>query len=82
MKNNKLPLGLACLFLFIPAPTLIFNSFKHLAEKGYIRVLDSNVSGISADVLLMAMIAVSLSLFIFSLRELGNCFIQQNISDY
>ncbi len=80
MKNSKFHLGLACLFLFIPAPTLIYNSFKHLDEKGYIRVLDSNVSGISADLLLMAMIAISISLFVFSLRELGNSFIQQNIN--
>jgi len=82
IKNNNLPLGLASLFLFIPAPTLIFNSFKHLDEKGYIRVFDSSVSGISADLLLMVMIAVSISLFIFSLRELGNSFIQQNTRHY
>lgn len=74
MKNYRIGFGLSSLLLFIPAPTLIYQYFKALAESGSIHILDIDLYGFQAQLTLVTMFIISVSLFIVSLRELGRYF--------
>ena len=71
MKNYNLLLGLASLLLFIPIPTVFFNSYKMLSENGAVNILVLHLSGTQAQVLLLTLLLVGIGLMTLSLRELG-----------
>ena len=71
MTNYNSPLGLSSLHLFIPAPTLIIHHSKSLTQNGAINLLEMNLVGAQAQLLLFTLTLVGLGLLSLSLRELG-----------